>query len=269
MKRPPLSEVLDDAIAIVPRVSAPWLGVLWLTAVPLRLVQADAYVRVADLGSAAGCYGSYLAYLSTWITLLLFVSLWGRAVFVRAVYLDLRSERHPAAAVFRVPAASLAVYFYAALTVEVACYASIVTVVALPAAVVLAGLAAVTAPLCTRPSLLAPWREILSALRGTITVSAIFFVCVCAWLLAVVNLLFASRIGVWLAGSLPGVDVARWSVLLSPHNLRYSLALAVGGALAVEPFWLAALSVFVHKMRARTSGDDLRAWFDRIRGSLP
>ncbi|MCU0241190.1 MAG: hypothetical protein MUF51_02055 [Vicinamibacteria bacterium] len=37
-----------------------------------------------------------------------------------------------------------------------------------------------------------------------------------------------------------------------------------GSILLCEPFWLGALSVQVHKARARRSGDDLRLWFERV-----
>lgn len=267
--RPALTEVLDDAVEIVPLVALPWLGLLWLTAIPLRFLQAHIIVRFAELGPEASRYGHHLAELATWATLLLVVSLWGRAVFVRAVHLRLRTHEAPGAAALRVTAPSLACYVYAALAIEASCYATLFTLVSLPVAVMLAGLAAATTPLITRPSLIAPWRELLATMRGGLVLMGLLLVFAAAWLLASANLYFAFRLGLWIAGAVPGLDLSRWDALLSFGNFRFVLVLLTGGGLAVEPFWLAALTLYVHKLRARASGDDLRLWFDRLRSEAP
>ena len=62
-----------------------------------------------------------------------------------------------------------------------------------------------------------------------------------------------------------GLDAAAWSHLLGPDNPRFVLWVLAGALLAVEPFWLGALVVHVHDRSARTSGDDLRAWLERLR----
>jgi hypothetical protein len=267
--RPSLTEVLDDAVEIVPLVALPWLGLLWLTAMPLRFLQAHIITRLVELGPEAGRFGDHLAQLAIWATLLFIVSLWGRAVFVRAVHLRLRTHQSPCRAALRLPAPSLACYVYTALAIEVACYASLVTFVSWPVAVLLAGLAAATTPLITRPSLVAPWREVLKAMRGGVALAGLLFVFGAAWLLASANLFFAFQLGLWVAGGLPGLDLSRWDALLSLGNFRFVLVLLAGGGLAVEPFWLAAMTLHVHKLRARASGDDLRLWFDRLRSEAP
>ena len=42
--------------------------------------------------------------------------------------------------------------------------------------------------------------------------------------------------------------------------------LYVGTCMAIEPFWLAALAVYVYRLKMRETGDDLRRWFLRLRG---
>jgi hypothetical protein len=260
-----LTEVLDDAAEIVPLVALPWLGLLWLTAIPLRFLQAHIITRLAELGPEASRYGHHLATLATWATLFFVVSLWGRAVFVRAVHLRLRTHDAPGPAALRVAAPSLACYIYVALAIEAVGYAAMLSAVVMPLAVMLAGLAAATAPLVTRPSLIAPWREVLAATRGGSVLVGLLLVFAAAWLLASANLYFAFQLGLWAASAVPGLDVSRWGALLRFGNFRFVLVLLAGGSLAVEPFWLAAMTVHVHKLRARASGDDLRLWFDRLR----
>jgi hypothetical protein len=260
-----LTAVLDDAGEIVRIVAVPWLGLFWLASVPLRFAQANAIARLIDLGGEARQYAAHLSALAAWITAALLVALWGRAVFVHAVSLRLRAHRTPGIEALRVPAASLACYVYAALAIEVGACVSLIACLTVPLAVLLSGLAAATAPLCVTPSLLAPWREIFRALRRPDVLGGLLLVFGAAWLLAAANLYFAFRLGGWLAEGVPNLDLARWNALLGLGNPRLVLVLLVGGALAVEPFWLAALTVHVHKTRARASGDDLRLWFDRLR----
>ncbi|HEV7517696.1 MAG TPA: hypothetical protein VGR07_15455, partial [Thermoanaerobaculia bacterium] len=85
-----------------------------------------------------------------------------------------------------------------------------------------------------------------------------------AFVVAYVNLAALFSLGLWAAGGLPGVELARWRAVLAFSNPHYLLLLAAGATLAVEPFWIAALAVAVHRTRARQSGEDLRAWFEEI-----
>jgi hypothetical protein len=264
-RRASLAEALDDAGEVVRAVAVPWLGLAWLTALPLRFVQANTIARLIDLGAESGHYAAQLASLAAWITATFIVALWGRAVFVRAVSLRLRANRAPGAEALRVSAASLACYTYVALAIEVGGLATLAAIVSLPLAILLSGLAAATTPLSEKPSLFAPWREIVRALARADVLVGLLLVFGLAWLLVTANLYVAFRIGVWLAHGVPGLDLVRWSAILDLSNPRFVLVLFVGGALVVEPFWLAALTIHVHKVRARASGDDLRLWFDRLR----
>jgi hypothetical protein len=261
----PLGEVLDETGEVVPEVAAPWVGVLWATAVPLRLLQAHMGARLFELGDEAGRYGDYLSGLALWLTVALLVALLGRAVFVRAVNLRLSTARAPGWAVLRLAPASVLSYLYAALAIEAATYASAFALVTLPAGVLLSGLAAATAPLAERLSLVRPFSEILRHGRRLGTLFALLVVFGIAFLLASLNGWVLSRLSLWLAGGVGGLDVTRWVGVLGPTNVRFWLVILLGGWLVVEPFWLASLTIFVHKCRARASGEDLRLWFDRLR----
>ena len=86
-----------------------------------------------------------------------------------------------------------------------------------------------------------------------------------ALVLAAINLFFVFQLGLWLAGGVIGADTTRWTGLLAASNLRFRYVLLAGAGVVVEPFWLAALVVYVHKLESRTTGEDLRLWFGRLR----
>lgn len=267
MKRSSLSlpEVLDDAFSVAVRIASPWMGVLWLTAIPLRLAQVHFAARLVDLGPEAGLYGRHLSGLALLASLALLPALWGRAVYVRAVGLGLRSLTSPGREALRVPAAALLSYVYVALLVEVLTYALGFTFVAVPFFVLLSGLAAATSPLHERPGLIRPLRELARHASPALVVLGLLFVFGVAFLIAALNLYFVFQLGLWLAGGLPALDLTPWRGLLTFGTTRFSLVLWAGACLAVEPYWLSALVVHVHKVRSRQSGEDLRLWFARLR----
>src|SRR5437867_11261718 len=79
-----VSEILDDAAEAAMRVAAPWMGLLWLCSLPLRLLQVHFVARLLELGPEASHYGNYLHGLALATMAALLPSLWARAVFVRA-----------------------------------------------------------------------------------------------------------------------------------------------------------------------------------------
>jgi hypothetical protein len=260
-----LPEVLDDAFAVAVRVASPWMGVLWLTALPVRLLQIHFATRVSDLGAEASQYGAHLLDLASLTGLAFLLSLWGRAVFVRATGLALRCLESPGWEALRLaPAAGLS-YVYAALVLEVLFFALGWTLLGLPLFILLAGLAAATFPLNDRPSLLRPLREIARHTTPLLVLLGLLFVFGVALLIAALNLYFVFRLGLWLAGGVPGLDLTPWSGLLDLSSSRFRWVLLAGATLAVEPYWLAALVVHVHKVRSRESGEDLRLAFARLR----
>ena len=85
MRKPTASaiSVLDAAAQIVPRVASPWMGVLWLTALPLRFLQLYFVVQLTRLDQPSK-YLYYFWNLAALIFVAFVFSLYGRAVYVRA-----------------------------------------------------------------------------------------------------------------------------------------------------------------------------------------
>jgi hypothetical protein len=263
---PPLLETLDESLDLALSIAAPWMGLLWLTAIPLRLAQAHYVARLRELGAEAAQYGDQLTGLAFGVSAALVVSLLGRALFVRALTLRLSAVRVRGGAVLRLPAASLGCYLYLALLIEVVGYVTCLGGVGLPFATIAAALAAATAPLNQRPGLLRPLGILTSEAGAWRSLFAMLAVFVVAAMLAALNLFFVFRLGLWAATGVAGLELARWEGLLSFSNPRFVSLLLAGGWLVVEPFWLAAVTLHVQKTRAQTSGVDLRLWFERLRG---
>jgi hypothetical protein len=259
-----LPEVLDEAAEAVGAAAAPFLGVLWLTSLPLRLAQCHFAARLLELGSEASQRGTYLGELALLQTVLVLPWAWGRAVFVRACSLGLRGVR-PGRAAFRVGATPLAGYLYATALIETAFWATAWTVVTVPVLVLMAALAAATHPLIERAGLLEPLRQIFRHGRHAVLLVGLLVVMGWAYIVAAVNLHVMFQAGVWLMGAVPGTDPGRWSTLLDVHHSRYVLAVLAGAVMALEPYLLAAATVYVRKVRSRSSGEDLRLWLERVR----
>jgi hypothetical protein len=262
-----LEEILDEASELALAVAAPWIGILWITSVPLRLTQAHFAARLIELGRDAHRYGDHLHEIATWMLAAFLVSLWGRAIYMRALNLRMQTGSNPGLSALRVPIVRLLGYVYTAALIEVLVWSLCWSIVILPIGVVLSGLAAATTPLIERLSLTTPIRAVLKHATVYSTLTIMVPVYGVALFLAAINLYFVFHFGLWLAGGFIGAEAVRWQGLMSLANRRFCLALLVGGWLAVEPFWLASLAIFVLKMRARASGEDLRLWFARIRES--
>ncbi len=262
----PVSEVLDDAADLVARVFAPWVGVLWAAAIPVRLLQVHFAGRLIELASEARLYGTHLQGIALAAMAGFVLSAIGRAVYARACVAALRSRGLPGREVLSGPYAGLFSYLYAALLIEVLFFASAPGLVTIPGFVLVAGLAAATSTSTTRAGLLAPFGAIVrhgGQGKVLIVLVAVFAV---ALPLCMLNLYFAFQVGLWLLQGVPGLDLTAWQARLALTNPGFWLVLAAGGCLLVEPYWLAALVVYVHKVESRRTGEDLRLWFDTLRG---
>lgn len=260
-----VGEILDDAGALVSAIAFPWAGVLWLTSIPLRLAQTHFAARVRELGGEAHSYGDHLQGLALIVAVAFLVSLWGRAVYVRACVVRLRTLESVGLAPFRIDPGPFVTYVYVALAIEAAFYATCASGVALPALALVAGLAAATFPLIERPGLVRPFALIAANARHASPLLGLLLAFGAAFLLVAVNLFFLFRVGLWLADGVVGLDLTRWDALLGVRNRRFVFVLAAGAWLVVEPWWLGAFVVYVHRLRSRASGEDLRLWFGRLR----
>lgn len=263
----PLSttSVLDEAADVVSLTATPWAGVLIATALPYRFLQVLFLDQLFEVGSGASHYGNLLGMTANITVATIVIALWGRAVYARACRLALARGSAPGREAWRVPPAALASYILTASTIMLLGYMSLFTVVGFPIIVIFAGLAIGTIELNERVSVIAPFAHIFRTMRSMGIPVALLFVFFCALMVALVNLAAAFELGKWLIGSLGGFDAPNWQFLFSAGNRRFNLILIAGAIVIVEPFWIAAHVIFVRKLGAVGSGDDLRAWFDELR----
>ena len=84
---------------------------------------------------------------------------------------------------------------------------------------------------------------------------------------AALNLHLFTRGALWLASGIASLDLTGWGAVLSLANPPYAVLVLAGASILVEPLWLAALTAHVERVRARSTGDDLRRWFAELRAA--
>jgi hypothetical protein len=263
--RSSLPATIDRSLDVVSRIAAPWLGLLLLGTLPLRLAQAELAGEIIELGERASAYGDHLLGRAVLVQLALPLAVLARALYVRAFALALGSQRNPGREALRVRPPAVLGALWVTLVADSLGLLTVWSFVSLPLSALLAGLGQAVAPRLEQPGMGALSREVRAALQRPAPLLGLCALTGVALLLASFNLavLYAALLG--LAGAVPGLDVAAWSHLLGPDNARFVLWVLAGALLAVEPFWLGALVVHVHDRSARASGDDLRAWLERLR----
>jgi hypothetical protein len=263
-----VTELLDDAEEAVARVMAPWGGVLWLCALPFRMLQAHFVDRVFALGDAASGYGAHLLHIAVLASASAVPWMLGRLAFVRACRVSLQSGRAPGAEPLHIGFGTTASFLYVAAALEIGFVLTAPTFLAIPFFVLLSGLAAAAAPLQTGPGFFAPWRQLSRQLRHGRVLLAFLLLFGCAFVIVLANLYALCVAGHWLAQAWPGFDAGAWDAVLSYRNRSFWLMLGVGSALVVEPFWLAALTTYVQAALSRETGDDLRTEWARLRATV-
>jgi hypothetical protein len=259
--------VLDDAADLVPREAAGWAGLLALTSLPLRFLEAHFLNRLFQLDESATSYVSYLMSLSWLVAIALLPAFWGRAVFARACALALSGRaagRGAPLRALRPSFPSFAAYAWAATVAELLLVLFGWTGVALPLVALYGGLATATSYLQERPGPIASLTLPVRTMRSFFPLLGLTLIFGLALGLALLNLFFLFALGLWLAGGASGLDLSWWQVTLSPDNQQYFLLLIACAVTVVEPFWIAALVAAVRQVRARESGEDLAAWFADI-----
>lgn len=264
-----VSAVLDESADLVRTLSG-WAGLLAFASFPLRFAEAHLANRLLQLGEAAPSYLGHLTSISWVVSLALLPALWGRAVFVRACALALSGSatglaRMPLRQVLRLSPTGFLSYAWAALVAEALFFAVGWTLLALPVLALLTGLAAATSSLHERPGPLASLLVVLRQARPLGTLLGLVTIFSLALPIAFLNLLLLFWFLLWLAGGTAGLDLSWWHFALSLNNRQFVLLALAGAVSLVEPFWLAALVATVRRVRARQSGEDLRAWFATIR----
>lgn len=263
----PLSttSVLDEAADAVSMTAAPWAGVLMVTALPYRFLQALFLDQLFEVGSNASHYGNLLGRTANLTVATILLALWGRAVYARACRLALVRGSAPGREAWRVPPAALASYVLTASTAMLLGYLSLFTVLGFVGVATFAGLAIGTMELNDRVSVIAPFMRIAQYTKHIAIPFALAFIFFCAVVVALINLAAAFELGQWLIGAIGAFDAPNWQSLFTGSNRRYVLMLCAGAIVIVEPFWIAAHVIFVRKSGAVESGDDLRSWFEELR----
>lgn len=261
--QPSAVALLDEGVDLATQLP-PWVAVLWVTALPARLLLANFLVELLTLKKAAELQGRYLLVLAYATLALWLLSLYGRQVFVRACRRAREGDAIPRLGGLRVPLGELAGALAAALFVEFAFWGLSFTVLIPVAMVVAGGLAAVAAPRAG-PHPLAALRETAAAGSRFFMLSWLLLFFLLAFLIAALNLHLLCALSVWLFESVAPLDAPLWARVLELRNPLYVALLAVGATLLLEPFWLATLTVHVERQRAQSSGEDLRQRFEEIR----
>lgn len=255
-----ISGILNEIAEPVRTLSAPWVGVLIVLVLPLRLLQVHFVNVLIELDDDAGNYGNLLQSIALLLWIASLLATYGRAVFARAVHRHLGHEEiRPD--VFRIRPAALLNLMYVVLLLQCGLAALAFTLIAIPIFSVLIGIAIATVDRHERPSVTEPLRLIgrfLGEARILVGVTLVFAIALFAsW----VNLVYASRIALWLAEAVPTVTLDRWEFLLSPSHRLFNLLTLAVALIIVEPFWIAANVVYVRRAEAKETGDDLRRWF--------
>ena len=263
--------ILNAAVQLTLRVASPWMGVLWLTTLPHRLMLLYFFNHVSVLLEPK-YYAFYLWRMALLVFATFIVSLYGRAVYVRACHIDDTTERAAKFEPLKVPLGDFIPYVYTALINEFLFYLTLFTVVMWPLFIVYGGLAAATSYGLGGPKLVgAP----MTALRGGSTfpsLMAITLVFTLGLIIAVINLYVLILVALTLCGPLLGPALPRWEYIFAPTLWNMfpkqdltQLILVIGASMMIEPFWLAANVDMIKKARARKSGEDLRLWFQDIK----
>lgn len=268
--------ILDETHGTVQRVAAPWLGVLWLGLLPFRLLQAHFVRELFHLGGRAGDYGSFLEGLAWLVFASLLPAVYARCVYVRATLLGLESGGRVGAEALRVPLRQLGTSLYLTLLTEVLFALTVWMFITVPFLVLFGSLAVVVAARVERPGLLRPLGETLRLMSGVRALSGILFAFTLALGAVFVNVYMGFRLGLWALDALGLDGLSRWELLLRPIHPNVGIVPAepltlviciAGTLLIVEPFWLAALSVYAQRADQRQTGEDLRLRFRRLTGA--
>jgi hypothetical protein len=255
--------LVDDATEVVGRLG-PWTALLWITALPSRLVFAYLATELVRVGGEVAAHGDWLrrvAYLALFAWL---PSLFGRYVFARACRHALQSERPPPRALLRPDAGEMAGYFVVAIALEALFWMLFLTV-AIPLALLVATGLAAAASSRGGPGLLEPLRELGRSIGPSLRLVRLLLLFSVAAIFVAVNVHLLIQAALWLATGVAGFDTAGWDAVLDRKNPLYVVLVCCAVAMLLEPFWLAALTDHVELVRTRSSGDDLRRWFAELR----
>ncbi len=254
-------ESIDRGALLVRRLPG-WVGVLWLTALPARLLMVFLGSEVVRLGANVRGHGTALVALAQLVLAAWVVAVIGRQFFVRACRIANDSGDPSLAAVIRVPWRDLVAVIYAALILEVLFWLLLPIWFVSPFILLFCLAAVVVAPQrgCGP---IAPLRSLADIEPWSLL--RLGFALVIATLIVFANAYAVVQGLVWVMSGLAGIDLSHWKPLLAFHNPLFVLLLCAGVITLVEPFAMAAITVLAILSQARRTGDDLREWFSVLR----
>jgi hypothetical protein len=262
-------ELLDRCADSVRRLPLA-VAVLWLTALPSRLLLVHFVVVLEKLGSEAGDYRNALqrianAYICTWL-----ISLYGRQVYVRALLRDAvppaEQEEQGFLQLLRVPFAALASHIYAAAFFEILFWVLMPTWIFPPFFALAAAVTVAAAPQKPR-DLLGPITEAFKAFGSPWMLIKLSLIALLALGLANGNLFVLGQAIAWASGALTNVDPSLIGALISGENPLYGWLVFAAATLLIEPLWLGVIALQVDAGKAASTGEDLRRRFESMKSS--
>lgn len=218
------------------------------------------FVDLLDrLRGDAGHYGNLLTVMSGLIVMAFVLSLYGRAVFMRASQNPTDSWR----ALLRVDWKSFASYVYVSLMIELSMVLFSITFIGIPLTIMLAGVAAAAMTDPPQVGVTAPLRALSPYLRHGRVLTVLLMVLSVAFVAVFVNLYFFTMLTIWAAAAIPGFDAVKWTAA-TQESFRFRLALIAASLSVLEPFFLTAMYVYADRVRSRQSGDDLLRRFHAL-----
>ena len=262
-EEPGTLDLLDDGVELMTR-SWSAVGVLWVLALPARAALALLLALAVKLGELSELAGPTFLPRSYLVLVLGIATVHGRLVLLQA-YRRARTGPAPARwSSLRVPPGDLARGLLATLVVFLLLCAISPTLVLPPFLLPALGLASVAAA-GAGPG----WRHAIPATFAGYArpgrLAAVHGLLLLGWLVATLNLHLLVTLGAEAVVQLFSVDPAGWVARLSFRNPDYVALLLAGSSLCIEPLWLAVLAVHRDALRARSSGEDLRWWFEELR----
>lgn len=233
------------------------MGVLLLTVLPYRFFQMQFLDLLNTLENDAIHYGNLLTAVAMLMTGGLILSAYGRMVFIKACSDPPSSWRD----LLRVNWRTLVVYIYLVLLLELVLIIFIFSVVGVPLVILIAGVAAAATTESLPPGVVAPLRALAPYLRSGSVLVGLLLVFAVGLIVAAPNVYFLFRLVLWAAEAIPGFDAMRWDVALTRGHPRFIMVVIAFTITIIEPFWLAAMQVYVDRVRARESGVDLKRRF--------
>jgi hypothetical protein len=262
-EEPGTLDLLDDGVELMTRCWSA-VGVLWVLALPARAALALLLALAVKLGDLSELAGPTFLPRSYLVLLLGIATVHGRLVLLQA-YRRARTGPGPSGwASLRVPLGDLARALLATLVIFLLLCVISPTLVLPPFLLPALGLASVGAA-GAGPG----WRRAVPATFAGFArpgrLAAVHGLLLLGWGVATVNLHLLVQLGSGAALQLFPIEPAGLVAQLSFHNPDYVALLLAGSSLCVEPLWLAVLAVHLDALRARSSGEDLRWWFEQLR----